>query len=388
MMKIAMSCYPTYGGSGVIASELGIKLAKKGHQIHFISYSLPFRLQIYRKNIFFHKVTVPNYPLFEYPPYALALAAKMAEVAKKEMIDLFHVHYAIPHALSAYLARQILGLEYPKIITTLHGTDITLVGNKPSFYKITKFSIEQSDYLTAVSYFLRDKTREEFNTEKPIEVLPNFVDTDRFIPKINEKEREKFATSKDKVLMHISNFRPTKRIKDVIFIFNKIRAHIPAKLLMIGDGPERQRAQHLAKELKNNKDIIFLGKQEDIPELLPLADLFLLPSAEESFGLSALEAMSCGVPTIATLTGGLPEVIDSGLTGFLERVGDIDRMAERALDLLCNQAFMKKMRLCCRERAINKFSANLIVPMYQKYYERVLTESIPSCSAMIPFIRN
>jgi len=387
-MKIAMSCYPTYGGSGVIASELGIKLAEKGHEIHFISYSLPFRLQKYRRNIFFHKVEVPKYPLFEYPPYALALTAKMVEVVEKERIDLFHVHYAIPHAISAYLAKEILGLKFPKIITTLHGTDITLVGNKPSLYKITQFSIEQSDYITAVSHSLRDKTMEEFNIEKPIEVLPNFVDTERFIPKINGEMREKFATSKEKILMHISNFRPNKRIKDVILIFNRIRTYIPAKLLMIGDGPEKHSAQKLAKELNIDKDILFWGKYEEIEDLLPFADLFLLPSEQESFGLVAVEAMSCGVPVIATLVGGLPEVVDSGKTGFLEGVGDINKMAERALDLFLNDALMKKMKLCCRERAIKKFSANQIVPMYQKYYERVLKESTNSYSVTESFIRN
>lgn len=387
-MKIAMSCYPTYGGSGVIASELGIKLAEKGHKIHFISYSLPFRLQKYRRNIFFHKVEIPKYPLFKYPPYALALTAKMAEVVEKERIDLFHVHYAIPHAISVYLARQILGLEFPKIITTLHGTDITLVGNKPSLYKITQFSIEQSDYITVVSHSLKNKTIEEFNIKKPIEVLPNFVDTDKFIPTPIETEREKFATPKEKILMHISNFRPNKRIKDVILIFNRIRTYIPAKLLMIGDGPEKHSAQKLAKELKINKDIIFLGKQEEIEDFLPLADLFLLPSEEESFGLAALEAMSCGVPVIATLTGGLPEVIDSGKTGFLERVGDINRMAERAVDLLLNEALMNKIKLSCRECAITKFSTNRIVPMYQKYYEKVLSESINSCSISMSIMRS
>ena len=374
-MRIGIACYPTYGGSGVIATELGIALAKKGHTVHFISYAQPFRLQQYQENISFHQVEMTSYPLFKYPPYDLALSVKMAEVAEREKLDILHVHYAIPHAACACLAKEMLGKKFPKVITTLHGTDITLVGIDPSFYQITKFSIEQSDGITAVSDYLRQKTIDEFQIKKPIEVIPNFVDTDRFKPYSNPKFRAQFAPNQEKVLMHISNFRPVKRVDDVVRIFALVQKEIPAKLILVGEDCESlpvRKVRELGQELNVDEHIICLGQQGNIEHLLPIADLFLLPSEQESFGLAALEAMSCGVPVIATNIGGLPEVIIDGETGYLSAVGDVESMANNVVKLLTDSELLEKFKKNSRNRAVVVFDDHQIILQYEKYYQHIL----------------
>ena len=314
-MKIGITCYPTYGGSGTVATELGKALAVRGHKVHFISYSLPYRLDEFNENVSFHEVSMMRYPLFEYPPYSLALAAKMAEVVETEELDLLHVHYAIPHAASAYLTKQMLGGKL-KVITTLHGTDITIVGNDESYFRVTEFSIDQSDGITTVSDFLKTETEKRFKIQTPIEVIPNFIDPERFIRLSRLCERRMFGAEGKRTIMHISNFRPVKRIEDVISIFALIHAEIPSKLLMIGDGPLMSTALRTAERLGVSSDTLFLGKQNDVAGLLSIADIFLLPSEHESFGLAALEAMSCGVPVVASEVGGLHEVIDHEKTGY------------------------------------------------------------------------
>lgn len=374
-MKIGIACYPTYGGSGVIATELGISLAKKGHVVHFISYAQPFRLQLYHDNISFHQVEMTSYPLFKYPPYDLALSVKMAEVAEREKLDILHVHYAIPHAACACLAKEMLGKTFPKIITTLHGTDITLVGIDPSFFQITKFSIEQSDGVTAISNYLKKKTIDEFKIYKPIEVIPNFVDTRRFIDKPNPNLHAQFAPNNEKILMHISNFRPVKRVDDVVRIFSLVRKEIPAKLILVGEDCESlpvRNVRELGQELKVNEHIICLGQQGNIEHLLPIADLFLLPSEQESFGLAALEAMSCGVPVIATNIGGIPEVVIDGKSGYLSELGDVGNMAKNAVKLLTDSELLEKFRENSRDRAVSSFDDYHIIPHYETYYKQVL----------------
>ncbi len=371
-MKIGIVCYPTHGGSGVVASELAVGLAKKGHEIHIVSYATPFRLQTFHQNILIHEVGVASYPLFKYPPYALALATKLVELVEEYSLELIHAHYAVPHAASAYLAKQILGPQRIKSVTTLHGTDITLVGADQSFHRVIKFTIEKSDGVTAVSNYLKQRTIEEFDIQCKIRVIYNFVDTTR--PSLTRKSctKEAYAPKGEKILMHASNFRPVKRVGDVVRIFTKVHEQIPSKLILIGDGPERLFIQQLVKELKLSDDVYFLGEQDHLEPLFFCADLFLLPSEQESFGLTALEAMNCGVPVIGTKTGGLPEVITHGETGYLFSVGEIINMAEKATGLLKDPENHKLFSKQARKRAAQCFNASKIIRQYEAYYEEIL----------------
>jgi N-acetyl-alpha-D-glucosaminyl L-malate synthase BshA len=380
-MKIGITCYPTYGGSGVVATELGIELAARGHDIHFITYSQPFRLTGREGNIHFHEVAVSNYPLFEHPPYDLALATRMAEVAEFYSLDLLHVHYAIPHSVSALLARQMLatrGLHLP-FITTLHGTDITLVGLDRSYLPITKFGIEQSDGVTAISSYLRDRTREAFDISSEIEVIRNFVNCDVYVrnPDLMATMRPRFAQPNERLLVHLSNFRPVKRIQDVVEVFASVARAMPARLMLIGDGPDRSVAEHLARTHNIQDRIHFVGKQDNVNELLPLADLMLMPSEMESFGLAALEAMACSVPTIGTNVGGVPELIEDGRNGLLFQVGDTAAMSTAAISLLSDESRLKAMTKAARKTAQDHFCASRVIPIYEEYYDRVIhrTES-------------
>ena len=375
-MKIGITCYPTYGGSGVVATELGIELATIGHEVHFITYSQPFRLSGREKGIFYHEVPVSNYPLFEYPPYDLALATRMSEVAEYYELDLLHVHYAIPHSVSALLARQMLAARNRKLpfVTTLHGTDITLVGLDRSYLPITRFAIEESDGVTAISSYLRDKTVEDFEIKREIEVIPNFVNCDVYTPLGDRREemRKTFAPNGEKLLLHLSNFRPVKRVVDAVEVFSRVVHEMPAKLLMVGDGPDRSAAEWLAHSKGIQHSVHFLGKQESVNELLPLADLILMPSEMESFGLAALEGMACQVPSIATRVGGVSELIDDGVTGYLFEVGDVAGMAHAAIDLLSHPEKLKEMGAAARRTAQARFCASRIIPKYVEYYEKVL----------------
>ncbi len=370
-MNIGITCYPTYGGSGVVATELGKSLALRGHKVHFISYALPMRLSGFTDNLFYHEVEISNYPLFDFPLYTLALASKMVEVAKFERIDLFHCHYAIPHATSAYLAKQMLNGAGVKIITTLHGTDITLVGLEPSFLSVMKFSIEQSDGVTAVSRFLKEKTLTNYGIDKEIEVIPNFIDLELYRRQTTGDILHSCAPHGEKVLMHTSNFRSVKRVADVVKIFYEVQKKVPSRLILIGDGPDRTHCELLVRELGIQDKVRFLGKQSEIVPILSCADLFLLPSQSESFGLAALEAMACGVPVISSSVGGLPELQLHGETGFIAELGDIDRMVRYALDLLKNEAKHKLFSTAARKRA-EEFESSKIITQYEQYYERVL----------------
>ncbi|MFZ0454455.1 MAG: N-acetyl-alpha-D-glucosaminyl L-malate synthase BshA [Ignavibacteriaceae bacterium] len=372
-MKIGITCYPTYGGSGVMATELGKELAKKGHQIHFISYALPFRLNNFVENVVFHEVEMSSYPLFEFPLYALALASKMVEVVEYEKLDLLHVHYAIPHASSAYLAKQMLKKKKDlKVITTLHGTDITLVGLEPSFLPLVKFSIEASDGVTAVSRSLKEQTLTNYNIEKEIQVIPNFVDTDLYKPSKDGGLREHVAPNGEKVLVHTSNFRVVKRVPDTIRILEKVIKEIPAKLLLVGDGPDRSECERLCRQLSLCDDVKFLGKQDGLVEILNAADIFLIPSQSESFGLAALEAMACGLPVVSSNVGGLPELNRHNETGFIAGIGDIDRMAKYVTDLLTNQRKYELFSANARNRAANIFNKSKIVQLYEEHYKKIL----------------
>ncbi len=373
-MRIGITCYPTYGGSGVIATELGLALASLGHQVHFISYAIPHRLTHFVENVFFHEVEVATYPLFEHSLYGLSLTSKMLEVIEYEKLELIHVHYAIPHAVSAYFAKLIRKKNNRdiKFITTLHGTDITLMGLEPSFMPIVKFSIEESDGVTAVSRFLKEKTLVNFNINREIEVIYNFIDTDKYRPLDNKPFREKIASNNEKILIHTSNFRTVKRVPDTIRILQRVKKEIPAKLVLVGDGPDRSECERLARELDLQKDVIFLGKQDALPEILNAADIFLMPSQSESFGLSALEAMACGVPVVSSSVGGLPELIIHNETGYIAEIGDIDRMAKYVIDLLTNEKKYSIFSKNSRERAVKYFDKNLIVPKYIQYYEKIL----------------
>ena len=379
-MKIGITCYPTYGGSGVVATELGLELAQRGHEIHFISYAQPIRLNAPQPNIHYHEVEVSRYPLFDYPPYDLALATRMAEVSELYDLDLLHVHYAIPHSVSALLARQMLaakprGRRLP-FVTTLHGTDITLVGLDRSYLPITRFSIEQSDGVTAVSQYLRDRTLREFDIKNNIQVIYNFVNCDMYLRPVDAAElRKEYAPKGERILAHISNFRPVKRVTDTIEIFDRVRKQVPCKLLLMGDGPDRSPAEWLAVQKGIHDDVLFLGKQDQIHEKLALADILLLPSELESFGLAALEAMACEVVPIATRAGGIPEVVEHGKTGFLADVGDVDTMARYALDLLGNETRLREMGKVCRAAARSRFCASKIIPEYENFYRRVLERS-------------
>ncbi len=378
-MKIGITCYPTYGGSGVVATELGIELAARGHEIHFITYSQPFRLAGRDANIRYHEVPVSNYPLFEYPPYDLALATRMAEVAELHQLDLLHVHYAIPHSVSALLARQMLakaGRNLP-FITTLHGTDITLVGLDRSYLPITRFGIDESDGVTAISSHLRERTRENLGITREIEVIRNFVNCDFYVrnPELVAQQRPRFAQPGERLLVHLSNFRPVKRVLDVIETFARVSRALPARLLMIGDGPERSAAEFLALRLGVGNRVDFVGKQENVNELLALSDLMLMPSEMESFGLAALEAMACRVPAVATRVGGVPELIDDGVNGLLFNVGDVDAMANGAISILSDPAQLERFAAAARRTAQDHFCASRIIPLYERYYERILAES-------------
>ena len=372
-MKIGITCYPTYGGSGVMATELGKELALRGHQVHFISYALPFRLSKYVEKIVFHEVETSNYPLFEFPLYSLSLASKMVEVAEFEGLDLLHVHYAIPHATSAYLAKQMIKSKKDlKIITTLHGTDITLVGLEPSFLPLVKFSIEQSDGVTAVSRFLKEKTITNYYCNKPIEVIPNFVDTDFYKPNGNNDFRNHIAPKGEKILVHTSNFRVVKRVTDTIRIFEQVQKEIPSKLVLVGDGPDRSECERLCRQLNLCDSVKFLGKQEGLVEILNASDVFLIPSQSESFGLAALEAMACGLPVLSSSVGGLPELIRHNETGFIAEIGDVDRMAKYAIDLLSNDKKYQLFSNNSRKRAVNKFDKSKIIPVYEELYKKIL----------------
>ena len=376
-MKIGITCYPTYGGSGIVATELGLELARRDHEIHFISYSQPIRLTGPEPNIHYHEVEVSRYPLFEYPPYDLALATRMAEVSQLYELDLLHVHYAIPHSVSAMLAKQMLASTPPRrnlpFVTTLHGTDITLVGLDRSYLPITRFSIEQSDGVTAVSSYLRDRTIKIFDIKNRIEVIPNFVNCDEYLrkPEWLEQRRE-YAAENERILVHLSNFRPVKRVLDVIEIFDRVLKKIPAKLLLVGDGPDRSQAEWLAVRKGIHDHVMFLGKQDQIREKLAISDVMLLPSELESFGLAALEAMACEVVPIATRAGGVPEVVEHGVSGFLADVGDVDTMARYAIDLLSDETRLRAMGAQARTSARAKFCSSKIIPLYEDFYRRVL----------------
>ncbi len=377
-MKIGIVCYPTYGGSGVVATELGKALADRGHQIHFISYAMPMRLNGYSGNVFYHEVEMASYPLFDFPLYTPALASKIVEVARFEKLDIIHAHYAIPHATSAFLAKQILGGQL-KIVTTLHGTDITLVGLEPSFLPVMKFSIEQSDGVTAVSRFLREKTMTNYGINKDIRVIHNFVDMEKYRRIACEDICEQFAPKGERVLVHISNFRTVKRVQDVVRVFDQVRKRIPSKLIMAGDGPDRSSCELLVRELGIHEHVKFLGKQQELVPILSAADLMLMPSQSESFGLSALEAMACGVPVISSSVGGLPELQLHGQTGFIAEIGDIDRMARYAIDLLTNDSKLELFRQAARARA-EEFDVKKIVNHYEDYYTECLsgrTQTVP-----------
>jgi N-acetyl-alpha-D-glucosaminyl L-malate synthase BshA len=375
-MKIGIVCYPTYGGSGVVATELGKALALAGHQVHFITYTQPPRLDIFSENIFYHEVSVASYPLFEYLPYESALASKMVDVTINEKLDLIHVHYAIPHASAAYLAKQILkykGIHVP-VITTLHGTDITLVGRDPSFEPVVTFSINESDGVTAVSESLKNDTYDEFEILSHIEVIPNFIDLQRFQKRPHEHFKKSLCPNGEKLLMHTSNFRKVKRIEDIVRVFALVRKKIPAKLVLIGDGPERSGIEALCRELEVQCDVRFLGKMDGIEEALSLADLFLLTSEKESFGLAALEAMACEVPVISSNAGGIPEVNIHGVTGYVSEIGDVKDMAANAINMLSNPILHDQMKANALARA-QEFDIVKILPLYEKYYERITSKS-------------
>jgi L-malate glycosyltransferase len=379
-MKIGITCYPTYGGSGVVATELGLELAQRGHDIHFISYAQPIRLTEPQPHIHFHEVEVSRYPLFDYPPYDLALATRMAEVAELYDLDLLHVHYAIPHSVSALLARQMLaagpsGRKLP-FVTTLHGTDITLVGLDRSYLPITRYSIEESDGVTAISQYLRDKTLKEFDIKNHIEVIYNFVNCDLYMrDREAPRRREEYATPDERILVHLSNFRPVKRLTDVVEIFDRVRKKVPSKLLLVGDGPDRSKAEWLAVQKGIHDHVVFLGKQDRVQEKLAISDVMLLPSELESFGLAALEAMACKVVPITTRVGGLPEVIEHGKNGFMAEVGDIETMAQYAIDLLSDESRLRTMAQQARASAQARFCASKIIPHYEEFYRRVLERS-------------
>jgi N-acetyl-alpha-D-glucosaminyl L-malate synthase BshA len=372
-LKIGITCYPTYGGSGVIATELGKELAQLGHEVHFVSYALPIRLDKFHERIFFHEVDMMPYPLFQYPPYDLALAAKMTEIANFAKLDLFHVHYALPHAISAYLAKSMIEDRDVKVITTLHGTDITLVGADKSYFPITKFGIHKSDGVTTVSKYLQQVTQQQVG-RTDIEVIPNFVDT-QFFRKLPNHDcaKQSLAPKGEPVLLHISNFRPLKRIMDVILIFQKVLEKHKARLVLVGDGPERSMAEKYCRDNQLTKHVLFVGKQDNVPDLMSCADVLLLPSETESFGLVALEAMSCEVPVVATNVGGLPEVVIPGETGYLAPVGDVETMSGYCLEIIKNSHLRQELGKAGRERAVRIFDQQKIVPIYEQFYEKVLS---------------
>lgn len=375
-MNIGIVCYPTFGGSGVVATELGKALAKNGHNVHFITYSQPTRLDFFNENLFYHEVDIRTYPLFQYPPYELALASKMVDVVEHEKLDLLHVHYAIPHASAAYMAKQILkekNINIP-VVTTLHGTDITLVGKDPSYEPVVTFSINKSDGVTAVSEDLKKDTLEHFDIYQHIEVIPNFIDLNRFKRQKKEHFKTAICPNGEKLMVHTSNFRKVKRVEDVIHVFNNVRKIIPSKLLLVGDGPERIKMEKLCRELGTCEDIRFLGKMEAVEEVLSVSDLFLMPSEKESFGLAALEAMSCEVPVLSSNAGGIPELNIDGVTGFTCNVGDVKDMTEKALYILADEN-LDKFKSAALERA-KKFDITNILPLYENFYNKILNKEL------------
>ncbi|MBN1570956.1 MAG: N-acetyl-alpha-D-glucosaminyl L-malate synthase BshA [Acidobacteria bacterium] len=373
-MKIGITCYPTYGGSGIVATELGKELADRGHEIHFISYALPMRLNQVMANIHFHEVEVPAYPLFDHPPYTLVLATKMAEVAVSQSLDLLHCHYAIPHSVSAFLAKSMIAPRKLPVVTTLHGTDITLVGSDRSYLPITRFSIDQSDGVTAVSHYLKQATLNEIGSRSEIEVIYNFVNCDKYKPSENKELKHHFAPAGEKILIHISNFRPVKRTTDVVDIFGRVQQKVPSVLLMVGDGPERSNAEWCAQNNGLDRKIFFLGKQEFIEDLIGISDLLLLPSDTESFGLVALEAMACEVPVVASNVGGLPEVITDGIEGFLVEPRNTAAMADQAIIILADDAKRLEMGKRAREKAHAFFCSTRIIARYEEFYRKVINQ--------------
>lgn len=376
-MKIGIVCYPTYGGSGVIATELGLGLARKGHEVHFITYRRPVRLAHFHENVFYHEVDSEDYPLFEYPPYDTALTSTIVDVVRYQNLDLLHVHYAIPHATVAYMAKKILLTQgrYVPVVTTLHGTDITLVGNNRAFAPVVEFSINKSDGVTTVSQSLKDDTQRLFNIERDIRVIYNFIDFERFRKVDKDHFKKILAPNGERILAHTSNFRKVKRVEDVVQIFKRVHDLVPSKLLMIGDGPERQNTERLCRKLGMCDDVRFLGKQDAIEELLAICDLFVIPSESESFGLAALEAMACEVPVISSNSGGLPEVNLHGVTGYTSDPGDIEEMANYAIQLLQNDTMLQQFRENALAQA-KRFDLNNILPDYEAYYEEVLERSV------------
>jgi L-malate glycosyltransferase len=376
-MRIGIVCYPTYGGSGVLATELGLGLARKGHEVHFITYRRPVRLSAFSPNVFYHEVDGEDYPLFEYPPYDTALASKIVDVVQYQNLDILHVHYAIPHATVAYMAKKILLTKgrYIPVVTTLHGTDITLVGNNRAFAPVVEFSINKSDGVTAVSQSLKEETERVFHIERDIRVIYNFIDFHRFKKTNKEHFKKIIAPDGERILVHTSNFRKVKRVEDAILIFKQVHEQIPSRLLMIGDGPERQNAEQLCREIGLCDEIRFLGKQDAIEELLAICDLFLMPSESESFGLAALEAMACEVPVVSSNGGGLPEVNIHGVTGFLSDPGNVDEMAQYAIQLLKNDEMLQTFRANALKQA-KRFDLDTILPDYENYYEEVIQRSV------------
>jgi L-malate glycosyltransferase len=371
-VKIGIVCYPTYGGSGIVATELGKELAARGHEIHFISSAPPFRLNTSAENVLFHEVAATTYPLFDHTPYALALATKMAEIAELHQLDLLHCHYAIPHSASAFLAKCMLEPRRLPVVTTLHGTDITLVGSDRSYLPITRFSIEKSDGVTAVSNYLREATYKTIGVKKEIEVIYNFVNCDLYTPATDDKLRRHYAPNGERVLIHLSNFRPVKRPTAVIEIFNIVQTQLPAVLLMVGDGPERSNAEWLAHKYGIDPKVQFLGKRDNIEELMSCSDLLLLPSSNESFGLVALEAMASEVPVLVSKVGGLPEVLEDGLDGFLVEPENIEEMGRKALEILSDEGRRREMGRHARQTARARFCSKRIIPQYEMFYERIL----------------
>lgn len=375
-MRIAIVCYPTFGGSGVVATELGLELARRGHEIHFITYSQPVRLALLNPNVHYHEVNVPEYPLFHYQPYELALSSKLVDMVKLYKIEVLHVHYAIPHAYAGYMAKQMLkdeGIDIP-MVTTLHGTDITLVGNHPFYKPAVTFSINKSDFVTSVSQSLKDDTLKLFNIKNEIQVIPNFIELDK-IKKEDKSpcQRSVMANDEERIITHISNFRKVKRIPDIIAIFNKIQKEIPAKLMMVGEGPEKEKAEQLCRELGIQDKVIFFGNSNEIDTILCQTDLFLLPSKTESFGLVALEAMACGVPVISSNAGGLPEVNKDGFSGYLSEVGDVDSMANNALKILKDQTDLDQFKKNALITA-QQFDIKKILPLYEDLYQRAIAK--------------
>lgn len=375
-LKIGITCYPTLGGSGVVATELGKLLAEKGHEVHFISHSVPFRLGSYHKNIFYHEVEVSDYYVFRYPPYDLSLATKMAQVAKQQNLDILHVHYAVPHAVCAFLAKQMVG-DKLKIVTTLHGTDITVLAQDESLKDLIRLAINESDAVTSVSRDLMRETREVLDITRDIELTYNFVDERVYYPRDTKSCRSEFAAPGEKVLMHISNFRPVKRVSDVVDVFNLVNAEVPSQLLFVGEGPDLPKIQWKVKELGIADRVHFLGKQDDIAHVISMADVLLLPSEKESFGLVALEAMACGIPTIGSLAGGIPELVAHGETGFLSPIGDTRKMADDTLALFRDEQLANKVREACLARATGEFSSELITIRYESIYYKVLGRKMP-----------